>query len=149
MQNRIESGSERPRPANYGSEPGPFGEGSVMDATFHEMRAKLERLSRLDRGRRIFASFRHQYRLNAPLPEGRVRKIERLIGVDLPEQYCQFVTEFADGGAGPKYGILPLERILDRTAFPRKLLRLIPHSFPASKSVRKMQGLGFDPPGTL
>jgi hypothetical protein len=122
--------------------------GCAMTVTFPEMRTQLDRLNRLDRGRRIFASFKHQYRLNPPLPEGRVQKIEKLIRVTLPEQYRRFVTEFADGGAGPKYGILPLQRLLDR-AFPRRLLQSLASPFPASRSVRKMREVGFDPPGTL
>jgi hypothetical protein len=53
----------------------------------------------------VESSDRHQYRLNPPLTEAQVGAVEARIGCPLPEQFRRFVTELADGGAGPAYGI--------------------------------------------
>jgi len=51
----------------------------------------------VDSGRKVFASHKHQYRLNPLLSLNRVEQIETLIRCRLPDQYRRFVTEFADG----------------------------------------------------
>jgi uncharacterized protein (TIGR02996 family) len=80
----------------------------MLRPSFPEIRTKLQELERLDSARAIFASDAHQYRLNPPLTVERVEQIEARIGCRLPEQYRRFVTELADGGAGPDYGIRSL-----------------------------------------
>lgn len=73
---------------------------SMLRAAVPDLRTKVEELGQLDRDRSVFASGSHQYRLNPPLAEKVVRRIEDRIGCRLPDQYRQFVTQVADGGAG-------------------------------------------------
>ena len=74
----------------------------------NEIRAKLDQLRGLDVAYSIFGSEKHRYSLNPPLTEARVAEIEGTLGMRLPEQYREYVVEFADGGAGPYYGVTPL-----------------------------------------
>jgi hypothetical protein len=102
----------------------------------------------LDSARKVFASDKHQYRLNPPMASERVEEVEGLIGCQLPKQYRRFVTEFADGGAGPDYGIIPLERLL-KPGRDRSWMASCAVPFPAPKTVAQMREMDHDPPGKL
>jgi hypothetical protein len=117
-------------------------------ASFADIREKLATLDRSDPNRKIFAADKHQYRLNPPLDLGDVEKVESLIGCCLPDQYRRFVTEFADGGGGPCYGIFPLGRLLESDADTGWLADLAT-PFPAPKSVEEMRELGYSALGAL
>jgi hypothetical protein len=117
-------------------------------ATFTEIRERLAALDRLDAARKVFASDKHQYRLNPPLPEEQVEQIEARIGGHLPEQYRRFVTEFADGGAGPEYGILPLARLL-KPDYKRSWFAAHARPFRAPTTVAEMREIGYSAPGVL
>ena len=57
----------------------------------------------------ILASLcRKKYELRPPLTGAQVEALEARIGCRLPEQYRAFVTELADGGCGPAYGIVSM-----------------------------------------
>jgi HEAT repeat protein len=62
------------------------------------------------RGLECFGSRSHQFVLNPPLAEAAVARFEAEHGVPLPAGYRAFVTRLGDGGAGPYYGLLPLEQ---------------------------------------
>jgi hypothetical protein len=117
-------------------------------ATFAEIRERLADLDRLDAGRKVFASDAHQYKLNPPLPQGDIERVEALIGGRLPDQYRRFVAEFADGGAGPEYGILPLARLL-KPDYKRSWLASHARPFPAPATVAAMREVGYSAPGVL
>jgi uncharacterized protein (TIGR02996 family) len=119
----------------------------VLRPPFAEIRRRLQELDRLDSKRAVFAADSHQYRLNPPLDAARLEQIEALIRCRLPEQYRRFVTEFADGGAGPDYGIRPLAPLLE-DANPDRLAPLR-RPFPVPANVEEMRALGYQPPGTL
>src|SRR5689334_6756270 len=76
------------------------------------IKKKITQLKKLDTGLAIFSAERHQYRLNPVLPIDTVRQFEKKNGILLPEGYTQFITEIGNGGAGPFYGIEPLENSL-------------------------------------
>ena len=59
----------------------------------------------LDRLATLASLCRARYELRPPLTSSQVEKLEQRIGRRLPEQYRAFVTELADGGCGPAYGI--------------------------------------------
>lgn len=122
--------------------------GDTVRATFAEIRDRLAALDRLDPAREVFASHKHHYRLNPPLPVERVEHFESLAGCRLPEQYRRFVTELADGGAGPAYGIFPLARLLEPGRASGALADLA-RPFPAPRSVAQMRALGYSAPGAL
>ncbi|MBV9123407.1 MAG: SMI1/KNR4 family protein [Planctomycetes bacterium] len=119
-----------------------------MRPTFSEIREKLAFLDRLDPARKIFASHKHQYRLNPPLGMDCVEHFESLAGCRLPDQYRSFVTEFADGGAGPVYGIFPLGRLLEPGRDLDSLTDLA-RPFPVPRCVEEMRELGYSAPGAL
>jgi hypothetical protein len=116
--------------------------------TFADIRERLADLNRLDSGRKIFAADKHKYRLNPPLRPDRVEQVETLIRCRLPQQYRQFVTDFADGGAGPGYGIFPLERLL-KPGQDRSWMADLAQPFPAPTTVAVMREIGYSAPGVL
>jgi hypothetical protein len=62
------------------------------------------------RGLECFGSKSHGFVLNPPAAEAAVVAFEAEHGVRLPDGYREFVTMLGNGGAGPYYGLLPLER---------------------------------------
>jgi uncharacterized protein (TIGR02996 family) len=120
----------------------------MLRVSVPEIRKKLEELDRLDPTRAVFASDSHQYRLNPPLTVERVEQIEARIGCRFPEQYRRFVTELADGGAGPDYGIRPLASLLEATGNPEWLTSFaLP--FPVPTNVQESRSLGYSARGAL
>ena len=69
----------------------------------------LERAHRIDRKCELFGASAHQYKLNPPIDEAIVRSAEEKYNFTLPKDYFQFITQIADGGAGPDYGIMSFE----------------------------------------
>jgi hypothetical protein len=70
---------------------------------------RLEILAERDPEFTVFGSESHRYRLGPPLSEKRVTGFEREMGIELPGDYRSFVTTVGNGGAGPGYGLTPLE----------------------------------------
>jgi len=52
----------------------------------------------------------HQFQMNPPLSQEQLVAFETHFDIDLPEGYRDFLFEVGNGGAGPYYGILPIER---------------------------------------
>lgn len=71
--------------------------------------AIVDRLRTLDTRRVVFGSSHHAYRFNPPLGREQVDEFEHIHNVSLPVPYRRFITEVGNGGAGPYYGIMPLE----------------------------------------
>ncbi len=105
-----------------------------MKQTLQRVLAKLEQVR--NRGLTSFGSNTHKFRLNPPITETAVQKFERKHRIDLPEDYRAFLTLAGNGGAGPFYGLLPLERwgdaviedIPDYLAMPSPLRPHIPEN---------------------
>ena len=94
---------------------------STIDTRITEILAKL---ARVKRGfYRSFGSEAHGFRLNRPLAEEPVAAFELQHAVTLPQDYRRFLTVAGNGGAGPFYGILPLERWDTAMAVPGTLSR--------------------------
>ncbi|WP_245983962.1 SMI1/KNR4 family protein [Streptomyces tateyamensis] len=77
------------------------------------MRARVAALAAGDFEQQRFGADRHRYRLREPLSGAAVEEFEHRHGVRLPEAYRRFLTEVADGGAGPEYGVLGLFEEVD------------------------------------
>jgi hypothetical protein len=73
------------------------------------IRAKLVKLRKLDAACALFGASSHRYRLGAPLAESTVAKHEKRLGLPLPAEYRHLVMEVGHGGAGPFYGLFPLD----------------------------------------
>jgi len=50
----------------------------------------------------------HRYDLSRPIGRFALAAFEKRLGGRLPEEYRQWITTVADGGAGPIHGLLPL-----------------------------------------
>jgi hypothetical protein len=81
------------------------------DAT--RVRERVTELAVSDFGCERFGAELHGYRLRAPLSAAAVGEFEQRHGVRLPDAYRSFLTEVADGGAGPDYGVLGLFEEVD------------------------------------
>lgn len=75
--------------------------------------SQLALMSERDPDRQEFGAEDHQYKLNAPVDPVTLARAEELIGGRLPEDYREFLL-LGNGGAGPYYGVLPLEESLAR-----------------------------------
>ncbi len=53
---------------------------------------------------RVFGASSHRYLLSGPIDSQPLARFESDFGVKLPSDYCQFLTLFSNGGAGPNYG---------------------------------------------
>lgn len=100
--------------------------------------AKLEELRQLDPQRELFAAYAHGYALAEPVDPALLAKVETALGGPLPDDYRRFLVEVGDGGAGPYYGILPLEEALARCALNDESLNELPaltRDFPLAADV--------------
>lgn len=58
----------------------------------------------------VFAFGRHRMVMNPPLSLEKLLEFEQTYQLRLPEGYRRFLLEIGNGGAGPYYGLLPLEK---------------------------------------
>lgn len=70
---------------------------------------KLQRLRTLDVAHERFGAKSHRYQLGCPLAEVNLQYYEQQHGVPLPYEYRRFLMEVGHGGAGPFYGLFPLD----------------------------------------
>lgn len=70
---------------------------------------KLERLRALDVSCEQFGAKSHRYQLGRPLAQEKLQYYEQQHGVALPYEYRRFLMEIGHGGAGPFYGLFPLD----------------------------------------
>ena len=103
-----------------------------------ELATKLAYLKRKDGWRlfrkvryRVFGSIAHHYKLNRTLCEKTVAAFEAQYNVHLPADYRQFLINMGNGGAGPGYGILPIEKwCVDIAVHDHFLSTPFPHNRP-------------------
>ena len=74
-----------------------------------QIRAKLNLLQELDAGFSVFGADSHRYKMNSPLTEAEITSFETKNNLRLPEEYREYLTQIANGGAGPFYGLMALE----------------------------------------
>lgn len=58
-----------------------------------------------------FGALGHRYEFNPSISIDKVREFEAASGLTLPEAYVLYLTQIGNGGAGPDYGLFPLEKI--------------------------------------
>jgi Leucine-rich repeat (LRR) protein len=78
-----------------------------------QLRTKLQNLIEKDKELKIFgvneAWGGHKYQLNPTLREIDLNIFESAYQIELPKDYRNFLTQIANGGAGPYYGLYSLE----------------------------------------
>src|SRR4051794_28331392 len=74
------------------------------------IRARVERLRHSPTRAAVFGADGHRFELAPRLSTGEINDVERQLGISLPAQYRGFLTAVGAGGAGPAYGIFPLQR---------------------------------------
>lgn len=75
---------------------------------------KISILKKLDKNFSVFGSEHHKYNFDSDISENEIIEFEKKHKFTLPLSYRQFILEFGNGGCGPYYGLLNLEKgILD------------------------------------
>ena len=85
-------------------------DGSGPTVDWAAVRARVEALAANPDADRVFGSGGHHFRLEPVLDESELAELERQLGVELPTDYRNFLRHVGRGGAGPSYGVFPLER---------------------------------------
>lgn len=73
------------------------------------IRLKFGQLKKLDKNFESFGSAKHRYKLNRTVSESELTDFERSNNINLPIEYREFLMCIGNGGAGPYYGLEPLE----------------------------------------
>jgi hypothetical protein len=81
-------------------------------------RDAVRALAAADPARRRFGAAVHRYELAPPLDAAAVAALEHRLGAALPDELRALVTELGAGGAGPGYGLVPIELTLGHTLGP-------------------------------
>ena len=74
-----------------------------------ELAESLRRLRQSDKSFRVFGSSSHRYHLQPKLSEAQLKRFEQTHQIRLPEDYRLFLQHIGNGGAGPFYGLQPLD----------------------------------------
>ncbi len=83
-----------------------------MNEQIERIKVKLEQLKKLDRNLTLFGSQKHKYKLNATVSLDTINQFESTYKIKLPNEYVHFLINIGNGGAGPFYGLEPLENVL-------------------------------------
>lgn len=80
-----------------------------MDQQIKIIKQKLDELTLRDTKFQIFGAPVHRYRKRSRLSEHEVKSFEKRYSIQLPPDYREFILQISNGGAGPYYGLEPLE----------------------------------------
>ncbi|XZF15631.1 SMI1/KNR4 family protein [Chitinophagaceae bacterium MMS25-I14] len=80
-----------------------------FEAQINRIKDKLDKLRNADHDFEIFGSETHEYKLKPSKTEQELEKFETENQITLPEEYREFLLYVGNGGAGPYYGLEPLE----------------------------------------
>ncbi len=87
-----------------------LGEVQMPNIDVQSLLDQLDILRRLDSRFRVFGASKHRYQLQPPAMPEKLREFERQHTVQLPADYFQFLSEVSNGGTGPNYGVVEIER---------------------------------------
>lgn len=79
-----------------------------MTRTIEEIMAEVAELKQIDPDYSAFGAEDHQYRFPPPLSETALQTFESAHRCQLPRDYRNFLIQVGNGGAGPYFGLLPL-----------------------------------------
>jgi len=80
----------------------------------------------------IWGASVHRFRVNPPVPEEEVARLEKEHDIELPSDYRSYLIEIGDGGAGPWQGLLPIREAIAESLMecPRCLAQPFLHGTP-------------------
>lgn len=73
------------------------------------IRAKLKKMRHADWQHKKFGSKKHKYQVNPVISEKDISEFESRYSISLPDDYRWFLSSVGNGGAGPEYGLEPIE----------------------------------------
>jgi hypothetical protein len=76
-----------------------------------DVRDRLAELSTGPHADKVFGSTGHGWRLEPPLSTAELDELESQLDVELPAEYRSFLVQVSRGGAGPAYGLFPVQRV--------------------------------------
>ncbi len=76
-----------------------------------DVRDRLAELSTRPDADNVFGSTGHGWRLEPPLSTAELAELESQLDVELPAEYQSFLVQVSRGGAGPAYGLFPVQRV--------------------------------------
>ncbi len=82
------------------------------------IKTKFDELRKIDTDFSVFGSETHRYVFHPVLTEDALVAFEQTNDLTLPDDYRLFLKEIGNGGAGPFYGLLPLEDNEDQRTTP-------------------------------
>ncbi|MFK4475803.1 hypothetical protein ABH897_005603, partial [Paenibacillus sp. RC73] len=88
---------------------------------------KLNQAMRKDTAFSVFGASSHQYKVKEKLTAKELADWQAHNQVTLPEPYAQFLTKVGNGGAGPYYGIYPIEKAASYTERQALLAKSVLH----------------------
>jgi SMI1 / KNR4 family (SUKH-1)/HEAT repeats len=105
----------------------------MFDDQIARIRSKLDQARDSDAQFEVFGSETHRYQLGDCLSAGSIEALEKRISVALPEDYRAFIEHIGNGGrpprqtgAGPYYGLDPVEAALQMSASLTEPARIRP-----------------------
>jgi hypothetical protein len=85
----------------------------VTTTDWSGVRDRIAALRDHPRHDQVYGSSGHHFILAQALSSTEVSELQSWLGVTLPADYRDFLTDVAAGGAGPFYGVLPVRRAAD------------------------------------
>ncbi|WP_432176334.1 SMI1/KNR4 family protein [Streptomyces sp. Tue6028] len=83
----------------------------MNDQTWTGIRQRVEALAARPDSTQVFGALGHRFLLDAPLTPEDLSELQAQIGVELPEEYRDFLLQVGAGGAGPAYGVFPVRHV--------------------------------------
>jgi hypothetical protein len=82
----------------------------ALDEQLARIEQKLRIVQQRPAARKALGERQHGFHMGPKLGVVQVAEFEHKHGIQLPDGYRAFLTHVGNGGAGPYYGVLPLER---------------------------------------
>ena len=80
-----------------------------MKNRIENIKNKINRLKELSEDLNLFASNKHQFKLNNIKSETQLKEFETENSILLPNEYREFIKTIGNGGLGPNYGLETIE----------------------------------------
>jgi hypothetical protein len=98
-----------------------------------KIKEKFDLLKKLDKDFEIFGAGIHRYNFNPCVTDKKIAAFEKKYEITLPEDYTDFLTVMGSGGAGPYYGIYPLQKNIGDME-PSNQFKNLKYDFPHSEA---------------